>query len=497
MVPSNQELQAFANEFVHIGSAAPQIYSGNVRPSPAVPTSSSTGFVTSQFSTNTDSRLNLRPAGQFPNNMEPTNPGLRPSQLREEELTRPNNTNVPVQGLEKMQTLQRLAKFENPMQNLARSRLSEYSAAKIVHHQPPQPPQPPPTEPASALELLLKNRATSNAEDLLARRGELNRGYQFPPPGFTSTTNAQSNPLYQACGPSTQTSTDYAQSRSQGYPQPLTAGPPGQRQYQGLNKAPALSQVEQLWTSDGRTTAVNSTTNTSAQSSSPIDESDRMTESLHLAQQYGLGGSGQAEITARQRPLDTLSMDVIARYYPYGFPSDMNGQYNALTYLNQRAIGLIPDDPIPHDEAGKRAKLQTDLGDWFYSGQRRWGMSGTDHIIEREEAQQRQAQNPFGPIGPPSKLKKMDLTCTPAEFNNKSPTDLAAPLLGAAFGSLLSYADSNTGSRKHLSNMTASSPFLLDSTETGNQSFFGEDWGAPPKKVTRWERYHGASQSAR
>jgi hypothetical protein len=466
-------------------STTPQMISGNARPSPAL----SNGLVPGQFSINTESsRLTSKPAQTSTNN-EASLPTLRPSQLREEEMGRPTNINAPVQGLEKMQTLQRLAKFENPMQNLARSRLSEFSAIKVQNNQPP------PTNPATALEMLLKARSTSGTsivENLLTTRGELNRGYQFPPPGFSNATaNAQTNPLYQPYGPSAQSSTDHASQRPQGYPQPLTAGPPGQRQYQGGVPKAALSQVEQLWSSDGRTTAVNSTTSTSAQSTSPFDDSDGMTDpvlSLQHVPQYCLGGSGQAEFPPHLRSHDTLPMDCTARYYPQGFPNDMNGQYRTPNHFDQRVMGLVPGDPIPRTELERRAKLKADMGHWFYNGQQQWGMTCTDHIIDREEAQQRRAQNPFGAIGPLSKLKKMDLTCTPEEFDKKSPTELAAPLLGATFGSLLSYADSNPGSRKHLSNLTASSPFLIDSSDTGNQSFFGEDWGAP-KKDSSWERY--------
>jgi hypothetical protein len=65
--------------------------------------------------------------------------------------------------------------------------------------------------------------------------------------------------------------------------------------------------------------------------------------------------------------------------------------------------------------------------------------------------------------------------------------DAAAPLLDAAFGSLLSYASNinapDTG--KVLSRFENSQAWHIDTSTNGNSSFYGEDWGPPPRRISR------------
>jgi hypothetical protein len=124
-------------------------------------------------------------------------------------------------------------------------------------------------------------------------------------------------------------------------------------------------------------------------------------------------------------------------------------------------------------------------------------MTIADHMTDREEIDQRQKQCPFGPIGPPSKDLVKNTACTADELEKKIPRELAAPLLDAAFGSLLAYAETGTASRKNLSNFTPSPAWQIDESDKGNESFFGEDWGPPPKKMGRDGRYPGAFHDPR
>ncbi|RAL66725.1 hypothetical protein DID88_007508 [Monilinia fructigena] len=78
-----------------------------------------------------------------------------------------------------------------------------------------------------------------------AKNGELDRAYTFPPPGIANTAY---NPLYGAYGGSSVNERNSAHRGVQGYPQPLTAGPPGQRS--SANNRHNSAYSEDTWTQD-------------------------------------------------------------------------------------------------------------------------------------------------------------------------------------------------------------------------------------------------------
>lgn len=466
------------------GSGAPQMFSGNIVGSPNAPTHSSKFSNTTHFS-------------------DPGNPGQAAfnfDQPQEEDVSRFNSLQGHIHGLEKMQTLQRLAKFENPMQHLARSRLSEFSAAKS------QSVGLSPNNPTAALEALLRGKSASATTSTTGlpksppKPGELNLGYQFPSPRFNSSATLQTNPLYGAYSASTQPSQDYRPTHRSTYPQPLTAGPPGHRQYHGSGK-PGTSYLEQLLLNDVQASAVSTSEVirsdpysataaqsryfTSTQSTVPLEQIFTSQQNISQVDSLRL-----TEYAARDwtRAKDTLSVAQSSKYYPRGFPGDRSAEYVPVTYYNQRVMGQIPHDPIMLSEDERNAKKVSDLDEWFYSGQRRWGSTIIEHITELEEVRKRQSRCPYGPIGPPPKVNK-DTTCTMEELYKMTPDLIAAPLLSAAFASLLAYAQDGPTSRKRLSNMAPSDEFFIDSSEKGNESFYGEDWGAPPKKTGPSSRY--------
>jgi hypothetical protein len=288
---NEQEKQILTRQGMNI----PQIFSGNAMTSPVTPTP-----VNNQFS---GSGGNVRQVFSVKELME------------EEEMGRSNSVQGPVQGLEKMQTLQRLAKFNNPMQELARSRLSEFS---VVQSRTTGKTLANPTG-TSPFEALLHNRKTAMTQKIdtnFNKTEELDRGYQFPPPGLASSSASQANPLYGAYSSSTSQSS--AQSRPPGYPQPLTAGPPGQRQYPGgPNKI--YNHFEALWATEGRSPIYNSFGNPEATSPWSItcaNTTQPAATQPAVATQY--------ETPDYTKPFDTLSPADVAKYYPFGFPSVSN-----------------------------------------------------------------------------------------------------------------------------------------------------------------------------
>lgn len=411
----------------------------------------------------------------------------------EVELGRSNNLQgqASVQGLEKMQTLQRLAKFDNPMRNIAQSRLSEFSVSKSTGQTTTR------NNAVLTIEALLRDK-TATPTTTLAKagtnasgHGELDRNYQFPPPGFTGPSKAQINPLFGAYSRSTAEPLRGPANRP-GYPAPLTAGPPGQRQYQGAANKSNTVHTDNPWASDTRTSAFNSyADNNALTTSSWVDSHNMMPAQPFIAQSIVPPHNGGG---CNSNLVDTLPVPVASKYYPRGIPTDMTGATTPLPYLTQRKMGQIPNDPEPQTMQEKKAKKMEELDNWFYDGQRRFAtMSADDHIKDLEE-RKRACANKFGPIGPPAK-KNLPATkkepFTAEDMSRMTVADAAAPLLDAAFGTLLSYGTKIKApdTAKVLSKFEPSPAWQIDDTDKGNTSFFGEDWGPPPKRAGRDPRY--------
>ncbi|CAG8957396.1 hypothetical protein HYFRA_00010822, partial [Hymenoscyphus fraxineus] len=333
--------------------------------------------------------------------------------------------------------------------------------------------------------------------------GFLDRTYQFPPPGLQAPRAAQTNPLL---GAQTAVTLRPAGHRSHppGYPQPLTAGPPGQRQ---ANPRATPTPLENIW----NTTQSDYTSNTSHD---PLSGNTRLspfwpnyyaavvTSNVYATGQCQLPAAIRAErknskdLNSRYidpfapKPInDTLPPDAVAKYFPWGIPSDMTGVWQPMSDENQKKIDgleLTPTELI--------ARSQRELDDNFYYGQRRYAtMDGEAYVAELEE-RQNAAINPFGPIAPPKKVYPAGPAATPQisveEMEKMSIAEAAKPGLDAAFGTLLSYRYIEQGptSRSHLSQFVTAPKWQIDDSEKGNQSLFGEDWGAPPKRFGRDSR---------
>ena len=399
----------------------------------------------------------------------------------------PGAVQGPVQGLEKMQTLQRLAKFENPMRSLALSRLSEFSVSKSHGVATTF------DNPSLAVEELLRLKGNSSdvtstkAEANAQKPGELNRGYQFPLPSTVDPSKPQANPLFGAFSPSTMRSSKDPALHQPGYPAPLTAGPPGQRQVQGIANKSHVGYPDNSWGPDLQSSASNPYSGANAQANNLWSDArgaeyeEQYTSQSAVPSSHSRGGWSSMI-------LDTAAVPVVSKYYPRGLPADMIGNVIPLSYASQKKMGLIPDDAEPQTAEEKAAKKAKDLDDWFYGGQRRFaGMTATDHIREYEE-RQLESVNPFGPIGsgPKKPLPPVQKAPLSAEDINKmSVAEATAPLLDSVFGSLLTYATRTNApdDPRVLSKYEVSPDWLLDTSENGNKSFYGEDWGPPPKRI--------------
>ncbi|PBP23008.1 hypothetical protein BUE80_DR006140 [Diplocarpon rosae] len=384
---------------------------------------------------------------------------------------RSNSFQGSMQGMEKMQTLQRLARFDNPMQEVARTRLAELSLKSQVMGKTVGNPNG-----LTPFEMTLqgpKSSALSTVTELSSKsQSEINRGYQFPPPGLATP---QANPLLAALQNPNGSQQNMPPSRRAGYPQPLTAGPPGQRQF--------------------------------FTSSSQLGGATQVLQQVQNGNHSNIGGElewsflknlGNSNLESDAAPLnmvpnksypstkifDTISREyALAQYYPHGLPADWNDDWAPVTEENLKFMGMNAQSKM--DAAQLTADRKKENDDWFYQGQRRFAtMSIEDHIVESSRLEDRQPNTnttPWGTIGPPKQIlhavipKKVSI-----EDVSKMPVgETIGPILSAAFGTLLAYAENGPTSRSHLSRFVTPAAHLVDTSPTGNDTSLGEDWGDP------------------
>lgn len=359
-----------------------------------------------------------------------------------------------MQGLEKMQTLQRLAKFPNPAQQHARNRLSEFSIAMSQN---------------------------SMANPL----GELNREYQFPsqPAGFAATSLPQSNPLlgaadraYSGNPPST---------RPPGYPQPLTAGPPGQRQAPPSSIIATLDQQNDIiqaaeWEEHEWCNSLGShqPANPWAYQQGP----QKAGSNTHGVPTARLDRNNKYVFVPVE---DTLHPSQAMKYYPTGFPMNLTDNYTPLPDDMRLNMDNASLEDMDEEKASNVEEMRNKL---FYYGQRRfWGLTVDDHILElkiRSEAR----DSAFGAIAPPPRQMFTEpvipAKVTVREMNEMSLGEAVAPLLEAALGTMLALHDKGIGSAGALSNFGDCDPEWIDSEPKAATSLFGEDWGRTSKTAS-------------
>ncbi|KAL3420371.1 hypothetical protein PVAG01_08870 [Phlyctema vagabunda] len=459
-------------------------------------------------------------------------------------------------GMENMQTLQRIAKYNNPFQEIARNRLSGLAATNA---------QPGPSQPLNGASAVGPAARQPNVYKM-ETGGDMYRDYRIPRTG-SATPSQQSNPLLQARG---YVPPKNAYNPPPGYPQPLTAGPPGQRTSTSAFNANSLYNTDTLV--KGRTATGSfgpvhpysieesfKTANTSnaadapnipgasSQSASfntddpfnsnapiiPIGTFPMTTSAFSTAPPFDTTGLSIAEMVKRHRiaqdpsaydmpghshqskspwasdptfvtkqqglmrpqtagdrnrPVDTLPLSSLTSYYPNGFPSNMDGKFTPLSQAVRDEMNNALRSPA-HAAKVKELEKEKEINDWFYSGQRKFAMTAEDHASEKRNATQTAPRtNPFGPIGPPQKTREPvnNKPYTVEQMNNMKPAETAAPLVNAVYGSLLELTDEERAKRN---GFTKPQPWQIDSSERGNESVFGEDWGPPPKRHGRDGRY--------
>lgn len=310
---------------------------------------------------------------------------------------------TPIQGLEKMQTLQRLSKFSNPIQEWARNRLSEFAVSKQF------------TQDATTTSSCFDFRSSNQCQMTDGSRNfthldniSLDNRVSMP------TEISNSTAIHPRGNGSTLSSNKYT--RSSNYTQPLTAGPPGQRHLnvgfnvQGLNcQNPHQTQC--------RTTICES----------------QLSHQINTPQFQGIlyqpecllpwAGHTSSEL------VDTITQEDAARYYPYAWPSGPN---EMVACHNSISINLL-ETQRPRDHLKK-------LDDWFYSGQKRFAMiaaqapkiRSTDQGNLRSGLHHINTRNSYFHVTEPRKISLIEL-------NQRSLSDCTAPMIDNLFITLLEY----------------------------------------------------------
>ena len=361
-------------------------------------------------------------------------------------------------GLNKMQTLQRLAQFENPAQGFAKERLAEFTAVKMQQQTENDPGLGGQT---SRFDFNDMQRRTS--------AGAMSQYRTENDNPFSSGRRPSHDAPYQ--------NSQYRGSVPPGYPQPLTAGPPGQRQ-----NTVSVSRLN--WVNDQ---------NSIHNAHPDLPYVTRGTTDAPWFKDGFVGYNTHRSDTFRSIPSedsyirDTASAVDIQQYYPAGFPSGFHMRKTRTMNEVEKQKNLLPKDEFKAMEKDLIAEMKNNQ---WYGHLRRFGMTVEDHLNDFE---MREKPHQPGPIQRPTAeflaARKALLT---SNVEKMALPDITEPLVAAAFGTLLAYSDNivRPENRKLMSKFEPSPPWQLDNTVEGRKSVMNDDWYEdPPKRFGRDRRY--------
>ncbi|KFY28851.1 hypothetical protein V493_02729 [Pseudogymnoascus sp. VKM F-4281 (FW-2241)] len=375
-------------------------------------------------------------------------------------------------GLNKMQTLQRLAQFDNPAQVFAKGRLAEFKAVKMKQQSE-----------------MAASGATAASQPHSFEHDNKTGMLQFGDTGSDPYKNAtlayssqypgqeNGNPLqpsYNSFGreyPMNGYGAKAQLAAPPGYPQPLTAGPPRQ----GENSV-AFNRL--AWNSGYNQPADNPQQFQPPQVEKQYSPWNNTNGNFNQqARPFSSMGTGQSPIR------DTLSLEEMSKYYPNGFGPNFQygGELQELDEATRLSNLGLADDSL---EAKQRRKAEK-LDEWFYSGLSRLNMTTTDHIVELENR-----DKGIKPSAPRANMANRE-NLSVKEIRDKIDSECAKPLIDNLFGTLVAYSDNvmEPTNRRIMSKFVQSPAWALDTSEEGKKSIFGDNWVAPPKRLGRDPRY--------
>ncbi|KAI9740095.1 MAG: hypothetical protein M1818_004846 [Claussenomyces sp. TS43310] len=396
-----------------------------------------------------------------------------------------------ISGLDKMQTLQRLAGYPNPMQRIAKERLAEFATTKI-ENSPDMPAQVLRfSTPAVSAQTQMTGISTGQpgSDNEKQKKGSLDFAFRFPIPN--SGTASGPNPLFTVfnqskCSPK---QSKYSQVPP-GYPQPLTAGPPGQRPAASSNNKTQDSSFYSSLLTDVPQNGVPQHTEPQiapckTRCSQEVAEDVSGDTSQHGFLRPTLNSFRNVTLEGGHIH-DTLSHEAATKYYRHGYPDDFSGIYHPLDDMTQNKFLLNPMTVASSCENGSDK--------WWYTGLMHLQKTAEDHCHAIETRGFHCDQRyPHYTAAASSERKVLTI----GQIKAMSKPDIASTLLDNLFGTLISYADGVPGpnNKAMMSNFILAPAWAIDESPEGNRSVFGEDWGQPPKRLGRDPRYQGEHRS--
>lgn len=361
-------------------------------------------------------------------------------------------------GLNKMQTLQRLAQFENPAQGFAKERLAEFKAVKMQQQNENDPG-------------LCAQTSRVDFNDMQRRTsaGAMSQYRSENDNPFSSGRRPSYDGPYQ--------NSHYRGSVPPGCPQPLTAGPPGQRQNTvAVNRLNWVNDQSNIHNAHPDLPYV-----TRANTDAPWFKDGFVGYDTHRSDTFRSIPSEDSYIR------DTASAVDIQQYYPAGFPSGFHMRKTRTMNEVEKQKNLLPEDEFKAIEKDLIAEMKNNQ---WYGHLRRFGMTVEDHLNDFEV---KEKPHQPGPIQRPTAeflaARKAFLTSNVEEM---ALPDITEPLVAAAFRTLLAYSDNvvRPENRKLMSKFEPSPPWQLDNTAEGRKSVMNDDWYEnPPKRFGRDRRY--------
>lgn len=363
-------------------------------------------------------------------------------------------------GLNKMQTLQRLAQFNNPAQAFAKTRLAKLKPVNMQE------------DPVNAVR---HGHELSQSPSTVQQRNKDDALQYGSEDSFYK--NESQGRAAQPLGPNNDDRLHDTQRHShniQGggdvppaYPRPLTAGPPGQRWQAGTRQrlsnklAPSLEHSR----SEDKPQHISQTDGRLAWDPVQHQNGDNFQrENLHLWP-TGVGLTSQhpthsfsSAVTADSNIRETLSVTEMAKYFPGGSPHGFNlrGAYKPLDAGEGKFL----------HELGAKTPAQNkleDLDKWFYGG------------LERFDMSMKELDNRDAGLLPPTAHGNFAgrKTYTMKEINHMSEAECAGPLIASLLGTLAAYTSSRIEptDRRVLSRFVQSSAWASPPTE-GETSLF-------------------------
>ncbi|POS87735.1 hypothetical protein EPUL_000777 [Erysiphe pulchra] len=339
------------------------------------------------------------------------------------------------QGLEKMQTLQRLSRFNNPIQEWAQNKLSEFAVNKKQVSQKNSPSS------ASSHDSILYNYGQLHENQI--RYPELeDLKFRY---GHPSADKGLHKIHCQFRGNRSLTPSNFSSTRSlsypYNYPQPLTAGPPGQR-HSSLN----YNQPYNIQSQEPHNFRP-----TSFESISKHQTSSFQANKISYQHECLMPWAGHTSSDL----VDTLTKSDAAKYYPYAWPT---GPIEMTALHDPMCFSLKKSQKIDKDN--------DKLDDWFYSGQRRFVLMVAQCERKEKDITMNQDSN-LGPLRQPTTFPPVELThVSIMDMSKKSLSECVAPMIDGLFLTLSEYSKRQSlGSRATLSNVVQSFTSNFDNNE--------------------------------